>query len=579
MASNGTVGAAGIVAGAAALLLEQDPTLTSEGLRDLFERTARLDEFTGPTPSAGFGAGKLNVRAAASQLACDAGQALCLSQERFSVQVSWTDFSGNSGSGQVVPFQSADSGLFWFFSADNWEMMVKILDGCPINEHFWVFAAATTDVEYTLTVTDTLTSESKSYSNPLGSAAPALTDTEALRTCDGARPHPSVATPALSLGVPADIERRLETISLESLLPCSTTDNALCLNGDRFLVEAEWKDFQGNEGVASVVPFGSNDSGLFWFFNADNWEMLIKVLDGCALNNHYWIFAAATTNVEYTLRVTDTSTGTVRSYANPLGTSAAALTDTQALPVCDFMPTDLSQDPSIRGLWRFDEDVPAGGSSGQVDNRLDSSPAANHLNTDFDVTLNSVNFKEGAGSADFPGVQGAHLDRHNPKGTLDPPFLSADFPGVADTDYTIGGWILLRDLETTRIIDNQVMRMEVSATPELRMIHQESSGKRHFAVLPGTPPMNQWMHITVRFDRSAPAGERLALFLDGQLVATAPTDPADLRTNAQQFSFGSDVFGNGALNGLMDEMFVFTRPLTDQEIREIPFCGVDGSGC
>ena len=76
------------------------------------------------------------------------------------------------------------------------------------------------------------------------------------------------------------------------------------------------------------------DSGLFWFFDAGNWEMLVKVLDGCAFNNHFWVFSAATTNVGYTLRVIDTETGAVAEYSNPLGTSAAALTDTNAFASC-----------------------------------------------------------------------------------------------------------------------------------------------------------------------------------------------------------------------------------------------------
>ena len=73
---------------------------------------------------------------------------------------------------------------------------------------------------------------------------------------------------------------------------------------------------------------------MFWFFNADNWEMLIKVLNGCSITNHFWVFAAATTNVEYTLQVTDTDTGVVKQYFNPLGVSAAAITDTGAFATC-----------------------------------------------------------------------------------------------------------------------------------------------------------------------------------------------------------------------------------------------------
>ena len=97
-----------------------------------------------------------------------------------------------------------------------------------------------------------------------------------------------------------------------------------------------WKNFAGNEDSGKMVPIPAtvDDSGLFYFFDEDNWEMLLKVLNGCGINNHYWVFAAATTNVEYTLTVTDTATGEKRQYVNPLGVSAAAITDTEAFATC-----------------------------------------------------------------------------------------------------------------------------------------------------------------------------------------------------------------------------------------------------
>ena len=62
-------------------------------------------------------------------------------------------------------------------------MLVKVLNACGLNQHYWVFSAATTNVEYTLTVTDTQTGDKKTYFNPLGTAAPAVTDTSAFATC------------------------------------------------------------------------------------------------------------------------------------------------------------------------------------------------------------------------------------------------------------------------------------------------------------------------------------------------------------------------------------------------------------
>ena len=62
--------------------------------------------------------------------------------------------------------------------------------------------------------------------------------------------------------------------------------------------------------------------------------MLIKVLDGCEINNHFWVFFAAATNVEYTVTVTDTESGDVQTYFNPLGNVAEAVTDTVAFATC-----------------------------------------------------------------------------------------------------------------------------------------------------------------------------------------------------------------------------------------------------
>ncbi len=116
---------------------------------------------------------------------------------------------------------------------------------------------------------------------------------------------------------------------------CLGGPNVLCLNQNRFRVEAEFIDPNGNGGaeMAPAVPLDL-DSGTFWFFQPSNREMLVKVLDGCGVNNHYWVFSAATTNVEFTLTVTDTATGEVKSYSNPAATNAVPVLDTAAFATC-----------------------------------------------------------------------------------------------------------------------------------------------------------------------------------------------------------------------------------------------------
>lgn len=114
---------------------------------------------------------------------------------------------------------------------------------------------------------------------------------------------------------------------------CIGGDTTLCLDENRFQIEGTWRDFTGATGNFHAVPF-TDQSGLFWFFDSNNIEMLIKVIDGCSFNNRHWVFFAATTDVEYTVTVTDTQENTSKSYSNALGNPSPAVTDTNAFATC-----------------------------------------------------------------------------------------------------------------------------------------------------------------------------------------------------------------------------------------------------
>ncbi|HVT17035.1 MAG TPA: hypothetical protein VHQ90_12760 [Thermoanaerobaculia bacterium] len=88
-----------------------------------------------------------------------------------------------SGAGHAIPLASLGvtrGGLFWFFGSDNPEMLVKVIDGCSLNGKRWVFFSAGTNVGFTVTVTDTRTGFSATYTNPDGTAAAPVQDTSAL---------------------------------------------------------------------------------------------------------------------------------------------------------------------------------------------------------------------------------------------------------------------------------------------------------------------------------------------------------------------------------------------------------------
>jgi plastocyanin len=114
---------------------------------------------------------------------------------------------------------------------------------------------------------------------------------------------------------------------------CVADANTLCLGG-RFKATVSWVTSNMN-GVGTTVPLAANpDSGLFYFFSSSNIEMLIKVINGCALSNTHWVFFAATTNVQFTVTVVDMTTGKTKVYFNPLNQAAAPVQDTNAFATC-----------------------------------------------------------------------------------------------------------------------------------------------------------------------------------------------------------------------------------------------------
>jgi hypothetical protein len=94
----------------------------------------------------------------------------------------------------------------------------------------------------------------------------------------------------------------------------------------------DWRAAGGETGQATVAHAGPNGSGMFWFFDQENWEVLVKVLDGCGVNGRFWVFAASTTDLGYAIRVEDTATGEVREYRAEPGAPASAITDMEAFP-------------------------------------------------------------------------------------------------------------------------------------------------------------------------------------------------------------------------------------------------------
>jgi len=127
------------------------------------------------------------------------------------------------------------------------------------------------------------------------------------------------------------------TIEQEQRQPFTCVEDAttLCLSDDRFEVTVDWRTPPniGTSGVGNAVEL-TGDTGYFWFFEAANVEMVIKVLNACSFADRFWVFAGGLTNVEVEITVADSETGRVKTYENPLNQPFLPIQDTDAFATC-----------------------------------------------------------------------------------------------------------------------------------------------------------------------------------------------------------------------------------------------------
>ena len=268
---------------------------------------------------------------------------LCLNDGRFRVEVQWeTDRDSDRGDAEAL---TNDTGDFWFFSPDNIELVVKVLDGCSFNERFWVYAGGLTDVKVIMTVIDSETGVAATYYNPPGTPFRPVLDNESFAVCSQGRNLYGQSRYLLSAGEMESLRggagrsSRFAARFAEALRPgrvwlpqedgaCEADDQTLCLENGRFAVRARWQTDDG-AGDATAWPL-TPDTGLYWFFGPNNVEMVIKVLDGCPFNGHRWVYAGGLTDVAVTMTVTDSETGEERTYENPAGTPFQPIQDLNA---------------------------------------------------------------------------------------------------------------------------------------------------------------------------------------------------------------------------------------------------------
>ena len=252
--------------------------------------------------------------------------------------------------------ESRESGLLYFFNRDNAEVLVKVLDACAVNGYRWVFVAPVTDLAFNLYVDETSTNERWEHRNPRGGQTASTKSDVAAFPCQAAgstvaakdsgggatgvelvdsglpRGAPAVSVPVAAVSAPLVPVGVAQAIAGGEGTDCEPSPVATLAGGYTVNMCVEYL----KDGVAEVREardFGleSQQSGLLYFFEPSNAEVLIKVLDGCGVNGHRWVFVAPVTDLAFNLTVVSPNPDEEPwTHSNRLSQTASPKSDTSA---------------------------------------------------------------------------------------------------------------------------------------------------------------------------------------------------------------------------------------------------------
>ncbi|MGH9441576.1 MAG: virginiamycin B lyase family protein [Thermoanaerobaculia bacterium] len=192
------------------------------------------------------------------------------------------------------------------------EVMVKMIDARSISCCVWLFHTGLTDLQYTLTAFDTVTGNFKQYRNDRSDPT-RLCGAADTGYFDGVSPAPSAAS------FPAEPSFSEDSPSLAAS-SCAPGGETICLLGNRFSAALSAVDPRtGGSGIGHAIPQKDN----FGYFSLPSFtgdptfpEVFVKMADARSFSCCFWVFHSGLTDLEYTLTITDTSSGAIRTYHN-----------------------------------------------------------------------------------------------------------------------------------------------------------------------------------------------------------------------------------------------------------------------
>ena len=283
---------------------------------------------------------------------------MCVEYERdgVSVQTDAIDYGLRSG----------ESGLLYFFDRDNAEVLIKVLDACGVNGYRWVFVAPVTTLAFNLYIDEAATGKRWKYRHlrrgetagtradvtafpcvgGAGTAVGEAVPQSGTRARRGLRQELSPETGALKAAEAASPSARFDAaptiapvrpaagpvsrLASSTATDCVPSGPALTLSGG-YKVSMCYETYERKVGEGLDWGLDSSQSALLYFFDRNNVEVLIKVLDGCGVNGHRWVFVAPVTDLAFNL-IVESPSGKRWTHSNRLGRTADAASDVSAFP-------------------------------------------------------------------------------------------------------------------------------------------------------------------------------------------------------------------------------------------------------
>lgn len=256
---------------------------------------------------------------------------------------------------------SRESGLLYFFDQDNAEVLVKVLDACAINGHRWVFVAPVTTLAFNLYIDETATEERWTHRNPKGDpTAITASDIEAfpceplgVSTASNGHAGGALGVELVEAGFPSTsasastkpdaVVTSRPDVSLARppsavVQPIGGGEATDCepqpvaeLRGYTVNMCIEYpKDGEAVVEAAKNYDLDSEQSAILYFFDRNNAEVLVKVLNGCGINNHRWVFVAPVTTLAFNITIESPDGQEVWKHSNALNRTAKAASEIEA---------------------------------------------------------------------------------------------------------------------------------------------------------------------------------------------------------------------------------------------------------